>query len=146
MIVAVCLMLMAGLSLFNIVLGGTWTSISDIHSISNTAVINGTASSFAVSGQDWVFSIDPISGAAVWLVVIVSIAALVGIRIFGSGLSEQSVRVAIMAIVYANIWTVLSVGASPLMWSIPVFVGMIYISITIVYTVGVIQKIDGENS
>lgn len=144
MMVAICLLLMTVLTLFSVILGGTWTGTISDTSVDAEAIVNGTSSTFVISGQDFVFSIDPVAGFISSLIVIVTIATLLGLTIFSSGLNSESVRVIIMMIVYTSIWTTLSILALPLIQSIEVFGILMYVVITIAYAIGVIQKIDGE--
>jgi len=87
------------------------------------------------------FSIDPIEGAIIFLITIVALASTVGIHILASGLAETSVRVLINIVIYVGLWGVLSMLASPLIFGIAVFGGLIYVLLTLGYTIGVIQKI-----
>lgn len=87
------------------------------------------------------FSIHELQGAIVILIAITVGIAFVGIKVLGSGLSDPSVRVIITATVYTGLWLVLSVLASSLIFSIEIFGNIIYVILTIIYVIGVIEKI-----
>lgn len=147
MIIAICLLILAVLGTFSVILGGTWTgTISELPTIDETQIVNGTSQNFVIEGQEWVFNLDPFEGAIVWFVVIASLAALIGIRVLASGLAETSIRVAVIIIIYTSVWTLLSLAAYDLIVAIEVFGGLIYLSLTIAYAIGVMQLISGGNN
>ena len=146
MIVGICLLILTMLGVFNIILGGTFMGSITETFIDNTAIVNGTSSSFVIEGQDWIFNLDPITGAIAWFTIIAGISAGVGVKILASGLSDESIKVIIKVIIYSTLWGLLSTGAWGLIWSIEVFGGLIYLSLTLVYAIGVIQGITGDNN
>lgn len=143
MLVSICLLLLAVLGVFSVVLGGTWSGISGGETMSETVLVNGTVTTVEFI-QDWSFSITELEGAIGWLTAIVGLVAIVGIKLFGSGLSDQTVRITTLVIVYSSIWTLLSIPAFPLITSIEVFGPLIYIVMTIGYAVGVVNNFDSE--
>ncbi len=143
MLVALSLTLLGVLGVFSVILGGTWSGIGGGSLVSETVLVNGTATTLEYV-QDWSFSITELEGAIGWLTAIVGLVAVIGIRLFGSGLSDQTVRITTLVIVYSSIWTLLSIPAFPLITSIEIFGPLIYIVLTIGYAVGVIQNFDSE--
>ena len=111
--------------------------------ISNTVIVNGSTTTFVVENLSFTFSIDPIAGMVASLAGWVAIAVAFGIRAFGTGLSDESARIATLITIYSAIWTILSTLVIPLMFAIEVFGAVIYVVLTIAYAVGVIQKITG---
>ena len=89
------------------------------------------------------FNIDLMVGAIIIIITIASAVALIGLKILGTGLSDESVRTIIIAISYTTIWSVLSALAIPLLYSIDVFGILIYVALTIVFVIGVIEKMSG---
>lgn len=85
--------------------------------------------------------INEITGSIAIIIALVSIAVVVGLQIFGSGISEQSVRTIIVIIGYASIWGIFSSLSLNLIVSIETFGVLIYLFITILYTIGVMEKI-----
>jgi len=87
------------------------------------------------------FSIDVLTGAIAIIVGIIALATLLGIQILGSGLSDTSVRLISILSAYIGLWSVLSVLCIPLIIEIEIFGQLIYIGLTLAYTIGVIEKI-----
>jgi len=87
------------------------------------------------------FGINEITGAIAIIIIIIYLAVLLGIQIFGSGISEHSVRVVITLTSYLAIWGVFSVLSYNLIISIEIFGTLIYIFLTIMFVIGVINKI-----
>jgi len=85
--------------------------------------------------------ISPITGALAIIIALVAVAVLVGIQVLGSGISEQSVHTIIVVIGYASIWGVFSVLTLNLIISIELFGWLIYLTLTIIYMIGVMNKI-----
>jgi len=92
------------------------------------------------------FNIDLMVGAIIIIITIASAVSLIGLKILGSGLSDESVRTIITGIIYTTIWAVLSALALPLLYSIELFGILIYVALTIVFVIGVIEKMSGGNS
>jgi len=91
--------------------------------------------------EDVFFEIDPILGAIGILTIIAIIGGILGIQIVGSGLSDWSVRLGIITLAYGGLWVLLTILSMPLIKSIEVFGSIIYISLTLGYVIGIIQKI-----
>lgn len=68
---------------------------------------------------------------------------LLGLRVLGSGLSDDSIRILCVALSYIGIWLFLSILAMPLLFSIEIFGVLMYTALTIGYTIGVIEKMSG---
>ena len=144
MIVSATLLILVVLSLFSVVLGNSFFGIVVEQTISNSLIINGSTTTFSVQTSDLVFSIDPIAGMIANIITWTSIALLIGIRAFGSGLSDEAVRIGSLGIIYTAVWTLLSALAIPLIFAIELFGALIYIVLTIAYVIGVIQKISSS--
>ena len=89
------------------------------------------------------FDLDPLIGAIVLVSLIAVAVVLLGLRVLGSGLSDDSIRILCVALSYIGIWLFLSVLAMPLLLSIEIFGTLIYTALTIGYTIGVIEKMSG---
>jgi len=89
------------------------------------------------------FSLDPLLGAIVLVSAVAVAVMLLGLRILGSGLSDDSIRILCVALSYIGIWMFLSVLAMPLLLSIELFGTLIYTALTIGYTIGVVEKMSG---
>lgn len=146
MIISITLGIMLVLGLFSIILGENFISTTINVSVDNTALVNGSTTTYIVEGVDILFQIDTgvLINAGIALIVAVSLAAaLTGIQVLGSGLNTQSARIIILIVGYTGIWFSLSILAFNLIASIQVFGSIIYITITVSYAVGVLQKITG---
>ena len=136
------------LSMFSLILGNDFIAgIANI-AIDNEALVDGVSSTFEVIGQDVIFSIDTtsliISGISLITTVIV-VAGILGVSVLGSGLNPQSSRIIVLITAYVGIWLTLSILAFNLIVSIEIFGSVIYITLTLAYAVGVVQKISGGN-
>lgn len=89
------------------------------------------------------FNVDPITGAIMIIIAIASGMAIIGFRFLASGLADSSVRVLITAVSYTGIWTMLSLLAVPLLNGIEIFGVLIYVALSLLYVIGVIEKISG---
>lgn len=143
MLIAVCLAIFVGITLLSLVLGGTFVSITQNFSVDNSALLNGTVSTFEVVGESIGFEIDPLIAGIAILIAVSAGTAIIGVQVLGSGFNSASVKIITLISAYVGLWTLLSVLASGLIKSIEVFGSMIYITLTLGYTIGVIQKLSG---
>jgi len=99
----------------------------------------------AYGGSNFSFSIDPLVGALGIIIIITIIGTIFGLKLFGSGLSDESVRTIIIGLGYTGLWTTFSVISSPFLSAIPIFGTLFYVILTILYVIGVYNKIAGGN-
>lgn len=85
--------------------------------------------------------IDSITGALAIIIVLISVAVIVGIQVLGSGISEQSVKTIITIVGYASVWGFFSLLSYNLIISIEIFGFIIYLILTIIYMIGVMEKL-----
>lgn len=146
MIVGLMLMVLIFLSMFSLIFGNSLLSGSTIVGVDNTAIINGTVTTYVIAPENVLFTIDTttliIAGIAL-LVTIGITAGLTGIQVLGSGLNAQSVRIIILLFAYGGIWATLSILSFNLINSIELFGSILYITMTIVYVIGVVQNLSG---
>ena len=114
-------------------------------SIKGKQKLAGITTDWELPIGDFIIRIDPVQGLIVIFVVIIVIAAILGIQILASGLSPESVKFIMNAVLYFAIWSLLSIPCFNLIISIEIFGTLIYICLTIAYVIGVIQKIAGGN-
>ena len=141
MIISVCLVILTVLTMFSFILGNTLTGVVVDGVISNELLINDSLTTITFEESDALFSIDPVLGAIGIMVVIGIVGALIGVQFLGSGLSPESVKIVMSMIMYGGMWGVLSVLAYPLINSIEVCGAFMYVSLTIGYIIGIIQKL-----
>jgi len=129
--------------MFSFILGSSLigTIISD--TFASDIIVNGTTQSLEFSKYTNTFAIDPTLGAIAILLGIIAIAGILGIQAIGSGLSPTSIRVIMIALMYFIMWGLLSILAEPLISSISLFGSFIYVGLTVMYIIGVVQKISG---
>ncbi|MGM0496043.1 MAG: hypothetical protein ACQERX_05225 [Bacillota bacterium] len=100
--------------------------------------------SFQAEGQTFTFNIAAFSDSITWFSVIMGAAGIVGIQIFGSGLSDESTEIIMSIIVYATLWSFVVSLSFPLIAQIPVLGASISIILTLIYVIGVMDKIMGD--
>jgi len=134
------------LTVFSVIFGASFGASVIENVIDNSLIIDGETTTMEVQGADLLFNIDALTGALVWIIVVIAIVSVIGINIIGSGLSETSVHIITLGTAYTTIWIVLSLLASPLILSIEVFGALIYVVLTIIYAIGFINKISGSDN
>jgi len=140
MLIIVTLLILIVITFFSVIVGNSFMGRTIDNVVDNTLIINGTDSTLGLSSQT-LFNIDPVIGFTTTIIVIVTLVALLGINILGSGLSDSAVRIMTIGITYSGIWIVFSILAEPLIKSIEMFGTLIYVVLTIGYVIGVVQKI-----
>lgn len=123
MLIEISLTLLITITLFNVILGASFSDYT-------------LESSYAQT-----IGIDALTGALAIIIVLIGIAVIVGLQIFGSGISEQSVKTIIVIVGYASIWGFFSILSINLILAIEIFGGIIYLILTIIYMIGVMNKL-----
>jgi hypothetical protein len=77
------------------------------------------------------------------IIVVAIIGVVFGLKIFGSGIDSESVRTMIIGLGYTGLWTTFSVLASPILIAISYLGLLFYVILTILFVVGVFDKIAG---
>jgi hypothetical protein len=83
---------------------------------------------------------DALSGTLLIIIIAITIVAVIGLRIFDSGLSEHSIKVISTGLLYGGIWLSLSVLGYGMLNAIPVFGSILWVILTLMYSIGVINK------
>lgn len=146
MLVGASLIVMLVIVLLNLVMGNNFLGGFASLSVDNEAIIDGIPTTFVVDPTDILFSIDTgtiIGAITIISITLIAVAGIVGISFLGSGLNPASTKIIILALTYTGLWVLLSTLAYSLIVSIEIFGGVIYVSITIAYVIGVIQSISG---
>ena len=144
MLTGVALGVMIMIVIFSLVLEASPVGVITEIGIDNSAIVDGIPTTYLVEAQDVIFAIDTsslITSALFILATIIIVALGTGIQFLASGLSPSSVRIIVLITGYTGVWAALSVLVFSLIISIEIFGSLIYITITIAYVVGVIQKI-----
>lgn len=132
MLILIPLAILGFLTIFSIVAGSDWSELSSSLGTQNELM------------TQYSFQIDEVFGAITILIVILSIVVIIGIRIFDSGLSDEAIRTITVIFMYLGIWALMSTFAHPLILQIEVFGALIYVILTIIYVIGIFQKITNE--
>ena len=139
MLILLTLGILIIIALFSIIIGGNLETIES-QTININGTSSGTSSNFDFSDLSQAFYIDDLIGAIVIIIIIISISALLGLRIFSSGLSETSVKMLTIGISYIAIWSMFSALSYSLIVEIEVFGFIIYIILTLGFVIGIVQK------
>lgn len=145
MIIGLTLTILLVLTLLSLIFGGIFVDIPMGISIEGSQKLEDTSKTFQIPIGDFMIRIDPIQGLIVIFILIIILAALIGIQILASGLSPESIKFIMNAVLYFGIWSLLSALCYSLIISIQIFGTLIYITLTIAYVIGVIQKLSGGN-
>lgn len=139
MLIGLALSILIVIALFSVIIGGSLSS-AEAEIINLNATSSSSSYNFDFSDLSQQFYIDGLVGALIIIIIVISLSAILGLRILSSGLSENSVKMLTLGITYTAIWSMFSVLSYPLIASIEVFGLMIYVILTIIYVLGIIQK------
>ncbi len=148
MLIGASLIVMLIMVLLNLIMGNDFLGGIASLGIDQEAIVDGIPTTFVVETSDVLFSIDTstiVGAITIISITLIGIALITGITVVASGLNAQSARIVILATTYTGIWILLSYLAYSLIITIEVFGGVIYVSITIAYVIGVVQSISGGN-
>lgn len=143
-LIGISLMIIIVIVMFSLIFDTSFIGSLVSIGVDNTSIVNGSSTTYIVTSEGVLFNIDTsdlITAGITILVAIILVATITGVQFLGSGLSSESVRIFILLTGYIGIWTVLSILAFNLIVSIAIFGSIIYIMLTIGYTIGVVQKI-----
>lgn len=114
--------------------GGAFSGTGNINQgISGT--YNGTDYDYEVESQGLYIDTE----AGLWMVVVgtVALICVVGIAVFGSGMSDVSVKAVLSSAGWYGFWILFSVLASAMFNAIPLFGWALYIFMTLIFSLGV---------
>ena len=132
------------LTFIAIIFGSSFVSITiEQEAISTWLKLNNTLTESRIEQINTTINIDELTGAITIIIALAMITSVIGLRVLGSGLSDESVRTLTIAIIYTSIWTILSILAYSLFAIIELFGLLIYVCLTIIFVIGVIEKISG---
>lgn len=148
MLIILCLLPLIAIAFLSVFFGSEFISILVETGMMDDLKVNGTTPEWSVltglSSPSGTFGISAIEGAIAIIIIIAVISIGLGIQVLGSGLSETTVKLMTSALAYTGIWILLSLLANPLLFSIETFGSIIYMALTLGYTIGVIQHITGN--
>ena len=114
------------LTIFSIIFGATFTSVSLDTYITNDSIINGTTTTLELGSGDIYFNIDPLIGATIWIVGIIIMAGIISFKVIGTGIGPEGVRAILIGTAYGTVWILFSVYASPLITQIEIIGWLIF--------------------
>lgn len=116
-------------------------SILSVLTIFSMLLNNGQITDLGVGFQGFTMSMDAQTGIITLIIVILVAGVASGLNVFGSGLNEQAVRNLTLGIAYGGLWALLSVLSYKFFEAVQVFGLVIWLSLTIMYVVGVFNKV-----
>ena len=94
-----------------------------------------------VDSQNTVFSVEMTSGVIALIIGLTAIAVVSGVKLFGSGLSETSIKIIYNSTVYYGLWGIFSALSYPMFLGMPLFIGVFgWFFITLIYSLGYFES------
>ena len=132
------------LTLLNVFAGGGFIGNSTTMTADYTVLINGTGQTVNYEDQTIALGLGELEGAIAWFLIIAVVVALLCFQIIGTGVGEIGQRTIRTTIIYTGLWSVLSVTSWALIMSIASFGWLIWLTLTIIYAIGVFQKMGDQ--
>lgn len=139
-LIAISLGTLIVISLISVLTGGNFDETITSDSITSTGLVNQSTTTYEFGNLSTVFYIDEFQGAIIIIIGLIGILILLGFRILNSGLSDETVKTLTVFIEYLILWLIFSVLSYPLIISIEVIGGFLYIFLTILFVIGVFQE------
>lgn len=144
MLIALTLTILGMLTIFQMI-GGAIALYNASAGVTASGIVNSTVTDFTVNNNTYIFSFDLTTGMIAILITI-SLLAVIGLSIFGSGLNDTSSHLLITITAYVGVWGLMTFLTFNLFLEIPIFGIFIYLTLTVLYSVGVIQSVTGSSS
>lgn len=71
---------------------------------------------------------------------IITLASIIGINLFGGGLQGESVAIIVKYLIFFVLWITLSVASKDMILNFPLFGGLLYGTLTLLYVLGVVSS------
>lgn len=142
------LLILVIITIYSFLGGGNVTGGSSTLEASGEVNVNGTTSTFE-SPAGGLFSFDLFTGDGLLVVLILIAAAgvLLGITVFGSGLSDMSQQLAFKGLAFFGLWAALVLFTSSVITEGTGIYGLlIYFGLTLMYGVGFITDVSGSGN
>lgn len=146
MLITATLLILLVIGLLSLMLGGNFFGQVVSVAVDNTAIVNGSITTYVVEATDVLFFIDTsslLTAGIALLITLAIVAGITGIQVVGSGLNPESAKIIITLTGFGGLWAVISFLAFNLIISIEIFGSLIYIMLTIGYSIGVVKRISG---
>lgn len=130
------------LTIFTSIFINSSGSVNVFGVIETYLIQNGSTTSISLTNTATTFNFDPLLTAITWIIVITVLAGVVGINVLGSGLNASSSKIIVVATAWSTAYIFFGIYGYPLIVAIPEMWGeLLYISLTIVYSIGVFKQI-----
>lgn len=143
MLIGITLTILVVITLFSIISGNSFIAVLTQNIIDNSVIVNGSTTSLEIQLSDATFGLDPITGGIALITALAFIGGAITVQVVGTGLSDNGSRIIMISLFYGGLWFLLSIIASPLIISIQEFGLLIYVSLTLLYAIGVVSKYFG---
>lgn len=105
--------------------------------------INGTPTGqIELPGDSEEFNMWGLEGAFIILIIAIALGIAAGIRVLGSGLSDEAGHIIFASTVYLGLWGVLTIVVTDFMFG-TLLISMLWLILTIIYVIGVTMDING---
>lgn len=111
--------------------------------MSGNQTLNEATSTLEQQTTNVNFGLDMTTGLIILIITMVVIGTIAGIRVLGSGLSNFAVTLVYKSAVYYGLWGMFSAFSLTAFMTIPVFGVFIWFLLTLVYTLGFFQTLNG---
>ena len=143
MLIGLMLAFLLIITFLSIISGNSFIGIIVENVVDNAVIVNGSTTSLEIPIDDSVFGLDPVTGGLALIVAIAVLGALIAPRVLGTGLGDNGTRIIMVSAFYGGIWAILSLVSYPMIIAIDIFGLLLYMSMTILYAVGVVSKYFG---
>lgn len=89
------------------------------------------------------FNVEMTTGIIALIVGCTVIATISGVRLFSTGLSEQSIKIIYNSTVYYGLWGIFSALSYPMFTNLPIFGVFAWFMLTLVYSIGFFETTHG---
>jgi len=142
LLIAIPILILVFLTIISMLSGNNFVSTSIDASETYQSFVNGSATGVGID-QAESLGIDPLLFAIIWITIIGAIAVASAVNALGSGLTDRGSHWLTYMIFFVSFWIILSTFPFPLIISIEIAGSIIYLFLTISYSVGVILFIGG---
>ena len=143
MLIGITLAIMVVITLFSIISGNSFIGLITETIIDNSVIVNGSTTSLEIPVPQGTFGLDPLTGGLVLITALAILGAIISIQVVGSGIGEGGVRILMISFFYGGLWGILSIVSANLIIAIEAFGLLIYLTLTILYALGVVSKYFG---
>lgn len=120
----------------------TSTSTTGAYNITGNQTLDATTSVLTNTGVSSVWDINMTAGIIALIIALVAVGVAAGITVLGSGLSNFSVQLIYKSATYYGLWGVFSALGFVGFSSIPIFGLMLWLILTLIYSVGFFQTLN----